>query len=150
MPLQIIMEGCTLAQLLNNLDKPTCIPLMLLKLIIHPSVVYSQTWLQSHCLQHQPLYNNTHGRNGFNGLCTKCPGYNNNLVITAHFSGTKGVVVNKFDCISFSPYISTTNFNSAVGGWDHLLVAVRTRLSLYLDLTPEGANSHTNSLFITP
>ena len=61
--------------------------------------VYSQTWLQSHCLQHQPLYNNMHGRNGFNGLCTKCPGYNNNLVITAHFSGTKGVVVNKFDCI---------------------------------------------------
>ena len=60
--------------------------------------MYSQTWLQSHCLQHQPLYNNTHGRNGFNGLCTKCPGYNNNLVITAHFSGTKGVVVNKFDC----------------------------------------------------
>ena len=61
--------------------------------------VYSQTWLQSHCLQHQPLYNNTHDRNRFNGLCTKCPGYNNNLVITAHFSGTKGVVVNKFDCI---------------------------------------------------
>ena len=60
--------------------------------------MYSQTWLESHCLQHQPLYNNTHGRNGFNGLCTKCPGYNNNLVITAHFSGTKGVVVNKFDC----------------------------------------------------
>ena len=59
---------------------------------------YSQTWFESHCLQHQPLYNNTHGRNGFNGLCTKCPGYNNNLVITAHFSGTKGVVVNKFDC----------------------------------------------------
>ena len=61
----------------------------------------SQTWLQSHCLQHQPLYSNTHGGNGFNGLCTKCPGYNNNLVITAHFSGTKGVVVDKFDCISF-------------------------------------------------
>ena len=59
-----------------------------------PLCKYSQTWLQSHCLQHQPLYNNTHGRNGFNGLCTKCPGYNNNLVITAHFSGTKGVVVN--------------------------------------------------------
>ena len=60
---------------------------------------YSQTWLESHCLQHQPFYNNTHGRNGFNGLCTKCPGYNyNNLAITAHFSGTKGVVVNKFDC----------------------------------------------------
>ena len=61
---------------------------------------YSQTWLESHCLQHQPLYNNTHGPNGFNGLCTKCPDYNNNVVITAHFSGTKGVVVNKFDCIS--------------------------------------------------
>ena len=61
--------------------------------------VYSQTWLESHCLQHQPLYNNTHGRNRFNGVCTKCPGYNNNLVRTAHFSGTKGVVVNKFDCI---------------------------------------------------
>ena len=60
--------------------------------------IYSQTWLESHCLQHQPLYNNTHGRNGFSGLCTKCPGYNNNLVITAHYSGTKGVVVNKFDC----------------------------------------------------
>ena len=60
---------------------------------------YSQTWLESHCLQHQPLYNNTHDRNRFNSLCTKCPGYNNNLVITAHFSGTKGVVVNKFDCI---------------------------------------------------
>ena len=59
---------------------------------------YSQTWLESHCLQHQPLHNNTHGRNGFNGLCTKCPGYNNNLVISAHFTGTKGVVVNKFDC----------------------------------------------------
>ena len=57
---------------------------------------YSQTWLESHCLQHQPLYNNTHGRNRFNGLCTKCPDYNNNLVITAHFIGTKGVV-NKFD-----------------------------------------------------
>ena len=25
------------------------------------------------------FYNNTHGKNGFNGLCTKCPGYNNNL-----------------------------------------------------------------------
>ena len=62
-------------------------------------VMYSQTWLESHCLQHQTLYNNTHGRNGFSGLCTKCPGYNNNLVITAHFSGTKGVVVNKFDCM---------------------------------------------------
>ena len=61
--------------------------------------IYSQTWLESHCLQHQPLYNNTHDRNRFNGLCSKCPGYNNNLVITAHFSGTKGVVVNKFDCI---------------------------------------------------
>ena len=61
--------------------------------------IYSQTWLESHCLQHQPLYNNTHGRNGFNGLCTKCPGHNNDLVITAHFSGTKGVAVNKFDCI---------------------------------------------------
>ena len=61
--------------------------------------MYSPTWLESHCLQHQPLYNNTHGRNGFNGLCTKCPCYNNNLAITAHFSGTKGVVVNKFDCI---------------------------------------------------
>ena len=59
---------------------------------------YSQTWLERYCLQHQPLYNNTHGRNGFNGLCTKCPGYNN-LVITAHFSGTKGVVVSKLDCI---------------------------------------------------
>ena len=54
---------------------------------------YSQTWLESHCLQHQPLYNNTHGRNRLNGLCTKCPGYNSNLVITAHFSGTKGVAV---------------------------------------------------------
>ena len=64
--------------------------------------IYSQTWLESDCLQHQPLYNNTHGRNGFNGLCTKCPGYNNNLVTTAHFSGTKGVVVNKFDCIKVS------------------------------------------------
>ena len=40
------------------------------------------------------LYNNAQGRNGFSGLCTKCPGYNNNLVITTHFSGTKGVVVN--------------------------------------------------------
>ena len=31
----------------------------------------------------------------------KSPGYNNNLpmVITAHFNSTKGVVVNKFDCI---------------------------------------------------
>ena len=67
--------------------------------------IYSQTWLESHCLQHQPLYNNTHGRNGFNGLCTKCPGYNNNLVITAHFSGTKGVVVNKFHCIYIYIYI---------------------------------------------
>ena len=63
---------------------------------------YSQTWLESHCLQHQPLYNNTHDRNRFNSLCTKCPGYNNNLVITAHFSGTKGVVVNKFDCMCVS------------------------------------------------
>ena len=61
-------------------------------------VHYNQTWLESHCLQHQPLYNNTHARNGFNGLCTNCPGYNNNLVITAYSSGTKGVV-NKFDCI---------------------------------------------------
>ena len=64
------------------------------------TAMYSQTWLESHCLQHQPFYNNTHGRNGFNVPCTKCacPGYNNNLVITAHFSGTEGVVVNKFDC----------------------------------------------------
>ena len=60
---------------------------------------YNQTWLESHCLQHQPLHNNTHVGNCFNGLCTKCPGYNNNLVITAHFSGTSGVVVNKFDSI---------------------------------------------------
>ena len=57
-------------------------------------------WKLSHCL-HQPLRNNAHGRNGFNGLCTKCPGYNNNLVITAHFNGTKGVIVNKFDCATF-------------------------------------------------
>ena len=63
--------------------------------------MYSQNWLESHCLQYQPLYNNTHGRNGFNGLCTKCPGYNNNLVITAHCSGTEVVVVNKFDCIHY-------------------------------------------------
>ena len=69
--------------------------------------MYSQTWLESHCLQHQPLYNNTHGRNGFNGLCTKCPDYNNNLVIAAHFSGTKGVVVNKFDCIYICTYVQT-------------------------------------------
>ena len=61
--------------------------------------MYCQTWLESHCLQHQPLYNNTHVGNCFTDLCTKCPGYNNNLVITAHFSGTKGVVVNKFDCM---------------------------------------------------
>ena len=71
-------------------------------MVYYISILYSQTWLESHCLQHQPLYNNTHGRNGFNGLCTKCPGYNNNLVITAHFSGTKGVVVNKFDCTHIS------------------------------------------------
>ena len=50
---------------------------------------YSQTQLESHCLQHQPLYSNTHGRNGFNGLCTKYPGYNNNLVITAHLVAPK-------------------------------------------------------------
>ena len=68
---------------------------------------YSETWLQSHCLQHQTLYNNAHGRNGFNGLCTKCPGYSNNLVITAHFSGTKGVVVNKFECIILARYTTT-------------------------------------------
>ena len=61
----------------------------------------SQTCLESHYLQHLPLYNNTHGRNGFNGLCTKCPGYNNNSVIAVHYSGTKGVVVDKFDCTHF-------------------------------------------------
>ena len=43
---------------------------------------------------------NTHGKNRFNGLCSKCPGYNNNLVITAHISGNMGVVGNKFDCIT--------------------------------------------------
>ena len=66
--------------------------------ILWYTCMYSHTWLESHCLQSQPLYNNTHGRNGLNGLCTKCPGYNNNLVITAHSGGTKGVVVNKLDC----------------------------------------------------
>ena len=73
---------------------------IVLRLWVHSTC--SQTWLESHCLQHQPLYNNTHVGNCFTGLCTKCPGYNNNLVITAHFSGTEGVVVNKFDCITFT------------------------------------------------
>ena len=54
----------------------------------------------------QRLYNSTHGWNGFNGLCTKYPGYNDSLFIIAHFSGTKGVVVNKFDCT----YVSRTTF----------------------------------------
>ena len=31
-------------------------------------------------------------------VLNQCPGYNN-LVITPHFSGTKGVIVNKFNCI---------------------------------------------------
>ena len=37
--------------------------------------------------------------------------YNNNLVITAHFSGTKGVIVNKFDCmyVQFGTHPITTN-----------------------------------------
>ena len=82
---------------INNMDNCTIHE----QIIYHHEVLYSQTWLDSHCLQHQPLYNDTHGRNGFSGLCTKCPGYNNynNLVIIAHFSGNKGVVVNKFDCM---------------------------------------------------
>ena len=63
-------------------------------------MVYTVKLGDGYCLQYQSLYTNTHTRNRFNGLCTKCPGYNNNLVITAHFSGTNGVVVNKFDCIN--------------------------------------------------
>ena len=77
---------------------------------IYIYTVYSQTWLKSHCLQHQPLCNNTHGRNRFNGLCTKCPGCNNNLVITARFSGTKGVV-NKFDLYRYM-YVQCSLHNS--------------------------------------
>ena len=77
------------------------IPILLCTCVyVHVCVyMYSQIWLESHCLQHQSLYNNTHVGNCVNGLCTKCLGYNNNLVITAHLSGTKGVIVNKFDCI---------------------------------------------------
>ena len=70
--------------------------------------IYSQTWLKSHYLQHQPHYNNTHGRNGFSGLYKMSwlqqLGYNSTV---PHISGTKGVVVNKFDCICTYIYIHT-------------------------------------------
>ena len=70
--------------------------------------IYSQTWLKSHYLQHQPHYNNTHGRNGFSGLYKMSwlqqLGYNSTV---PHISGTKGVVVNKFDCIRTYIYIHT-------------------------------------------
>ena len=68
---------------------------------------YSQTSLQSHLIQHHSLFTTkyVHVRNCFTGLCTKCTGYNSNLVIAVQNSGTNGVVVNRFDCIS--TYICT-------------------------------------------
>ena len=60
--------------------------------------MYSRASLQSHLIQHHPLYKNTHFGKCVTGLCTKCTGYNNNLVIAARCSGINGVVVERFDC----------------------------------------------------
>ena len=59
---------------------------------------YSQISLQSHLILLHSFYNNTHVGNCFTGLCTKCTGYSNSLVIAACCSGTSGVAVERFDC----------------------------------------------------
>ena len=41
-------------------------------LLLSCCMLYSQTSLQSHWIQHHSLLNNTHVGNCFTGLCTKC------------------------------------------------------------------------------
>ena len=49
-------------------------------------------------MQHYSLYNNTHTYWELFVLCTKCTGYNSNLVIAACCRGTSGVVVKRLAC----------------------------------------------------
>ena len=53
--------------------------------------VHAVKSLQSHLIEHHSFYNNTHVGNCFTGLCAKCNGYNNNLVIATQIRGTNGV-----------------------------------------------------------
>ena len=62
--------------------------------------MYGQISLQSHLIQHQFPYT-AHVGNCFTGICTKCTGYNNNLVIAACCSGTSGVAINSLTVCMF-------------------------------------------------
>ena len=81
--------------------------------------------LQSHLMQLHPLYSNTNVGNCFTGLCTKCTGYNSNLLIAAQNSGTSSVVVERFDCI-IQMYLCTKTALGAI-----VLVSV-DRCSLHM------------------